>query len=65
MALLPLTLIFTHSASGVYAIGAGVHLYIYIYMCVYMTKKKFEWHFSGRLTFSYTSVDLSLNIILD
>ena len=25
-------------------IGAGVHLYT----CVYMTPKKFEWHFSGR-----------------
>ena len=38
----------TCSVSGVYVIGAGVHLYIYIYsICVYITKKKFEWHFKA------------------
>ena len=35
-------------------IGVGVHLYVYLYVC---DPPKFEWHFSGRLTFSNFAVD--------
>ena len=29
---------------------------------MYVRDKKFEWHFSGRLTFSKLAVDLSSNL---
>ena len=34
-------------------IGRGVHIYIYIYICLW-SKKKFESYFRDRLTFSNT-----------
>ena len=43
-----------------YVIGAGVHLYILYYV---YDQKKFEWHFSGRLTFSNTHGRLLVEFI--
>ena len=37
-----------HVQAGGYVIGAGVHIYIYMFV----DKKKFESYFSDRLTFS-------------
>ena len=64
---LKLTKVITYPAractSRSYVIGAGVHLYIlYVCVCVCMTPKKFEWHFSGRLTFSTLAVDFLSNL---
>ena len=42
-----------------YVIGASVHLYIHI--CIW--PKMFEWHFSGRLTFSNTRGSLLVEFI--
>ena len=52
----------TRTESGVYVIGAGVHLYIDIYVCVY-DQEKFEWHLSGPLTFSNTRGRLVVEFI--
>ena len=49
-----------HARAGGYVIRAGVHFYMYI--CVYITPKKFERHFSGQLTFSNTCSDFSSNV---
>ena len=47
-------LVTLHARAGGYAIGAGVHLHMFVYLCTYVTPKKFEWDFSARLTFSNT-----------
>ena len=54
----------THARAGGYVIGADIHLYICSYMYIYMTtKKNFEWHFSGQLTFSKTRGRLLVKFI--
>ena len=39
----------TRSASGVYVLGlvSFICMYVAIIICMYVTPKKFEWHFSG------------------
>ena len=64
LALWPFSMFFTlhaHARSG-HVIGGGVDLYI-LYIFTYMTPKKFEWHFSGRLTFSNTHGRLLVELI--
>ena len=43
-----------------YVIGADVHC---MYICRYVTPQKFEWQFSGRLTFSNTCGRLLVEFI--
>ena len=47
--------------AGCYVIVVGVHLYVCLY--VYVTPKKLEWHFSGRLTFSNSRGSLLVEFI--
>ena len=55
-----------HERAGGYMIRAGVHSYVcirYMYVYMYVTKKKFEWHFGGLLTFSNTHGRLLVKFI--
>ena len=43
--------------AGSFVIGAGAHLYVCLN--IYVTPKKFEWHFSGDSPFQTLAVDCS------
>ena len=46
----------------VFVIVVGVHLYVCLFICIYVTPQKIECHFSSRLTFPTHAVDFLLNL---